>query len=69
MITPITVDSADAASPTSIEMRAPKMTRLRMSRPRLSVPSQYVADGGESMSLVCSFVHAVGRQNVGENTD
>ncbi|MBA7681578.1 hypothetical protein ES703_89918 [subsurface metagenome] len=39
-----------AAKPTIIETRAPKMTRLSMSRPRLSVPNQYLADGGTRKS-------------------
>ncbi|MBA7649104.1 hypothetical protein ES703_56898 [subsurface metagenome] len=34
-----------AAKPTIIEIRAPKMTRLSRSRPRLSVPNQNLAEG------------------------
>ena len=34
------------ATPTVTDTRAPKTMRLHMSRERLSVPSQWAADGG-----------------------
>src|SRR5437588_579118 len=39
-------DASTTLVPTSIEMRAPKITREKMSRPTSSVPNQCAADGG-----------------------
>ena len=53
MATEITVATALLATPTTIDTRAPKITRLNRSRPRLSVPNRNRADGGASRSSVC----------------
>ena len=42
----------EAAKPIITEIRAPKMTRERMSLPTLSVPIQYLAEGSTSKSPV-----------------
>ncbi|GBD28681.1 hypothetical protein HRbin31_00702 [bacterium HR31] len=46
---PTVAPARDADSPTSNAVRAPKMRRLRMSRPKLSVPSQCRGLGGLNM--------------------
>src|SRR5437868_5911446 len=45
-ISPMIRDANTTLVPTSMEMRAPKMTRERMSRPNSSVPNQCAFDGG-----------------------
>ena len=40
------VNRRTVENPTVTEIRAPKTTRLQMSRPRLSVPIQYLTLGG-----------------------
>ena len=46
-----------ATRPTITEIRAPKMTRLNISRPRLSVPKKNFADGGTiTKSVNISFM-------------
>ena len=47
MSSPKNKDAATTQVPTNIEMREPKMTRERMSRPSSSVPNQCDEDGGE----------------------
>src|SRR5690348_16997635 len=42
---PVESAPATTTNPTVIEIRAPRMTRLNTSRPRLSVPIQWCADG------------------------
>ncbi|MBA7545052.1 hypothetical protein ES705_37414 [subsurface metagenome] len=56
IITEIIIVKIDAAKPTITEIRAPKITRLSMSRPRLSVPNQYWADGVARRAAVVSFI-------------
>ncbi len=52
---PSTAARTTAPMPTGIEMRAPYRMRLRMSRPRASVPSQWPAVGGASRpAMSCS---------------
>ena len=49
------------------EMRAPQIRRLRMSRPRSSVPSQCESDGPALTALMSCGVGRVGRDQRGED--
>src|SRR3984893_2505144 len=51
---------ATAPSPSSIEMRAPWMTRLRMSRPKSSVPSGWLRLGACRRSLDLTLMGSYG---------
>ena len=54
--TPITMPMPTAIRATAMEIRAPIMTMEKMSRPKASVPNQWVVEGVFSLLAISSWV-------------
>jgi hypothetical protein len=59
MIVPMMVDSTPTRTPTRADVRMPYSTRLKESRPALSVPKMCFADGAwlRASRLICLYVY------------
>ena len=53
IVSPTRIEKVATERPTSSETRAPYTSRAKTSRPRLSVPSQFWAEGGRSRCAGC----------------